>query len=73
MKIKSVLAAAAAMTAVVAVASPAAAVTVTSVQIKSTVEVLQVAELQLFANGVNVAQGKTATATSVYVNGPAVP
>lgn len=73
MKFKSVLAAAAAMTAVVAVASPASAVTVTSVQIKSTVEVLQVAELQLFANGLNVAQGKTATATSVYVNGPAVP
>ncbi|MHA6723076.1 PEPxxWA-CTERM sorting domain-containing protein [Sphingomonas sp. RS2018] len=55
----------------IAAATPATAAIVTSVQIRSN-DILQVAELQLFANGVNVALGKTATATSVYQNGSAV-
>ena len=54
-----------AMAAAVLATAPANAVTVTSVRIDTLItDYLQVAELQLFANGVNVALGKVATASS---------
>jgi len=68
MKLKLAAVAAAALA-----ATSAGAADVTSIRINTQVsDYLQIAELQLFSNGTNVALGKSATATSIYVNGPAV-
>jgi hypothetical protein len=63
-----------ALGAAIAATAPASAAMIDSVQIKSIAgDYLQIAELQLFSGGKNVATSGIATATSTYVNGPAVP